>query len=243
MARVSNPLTHDQVASLADFHGPASWKAEVPAEVLTAAVTGGQSINAIVLSADIRASTILMREAVSPIVFADVITEFVDAVQGYLKGGRGWFDKFTGDGFLAYWLCHDRAPQSYIGEVSTFCNQTLTFFREIVIEDLRRNTRNFPVRVGLSIGVDGGPLNLVSVSNDLTIVGPPVVGAVRMVSAAEPYETIVNGYMGTVLYHDRCDNEAVHRISIRRLVRPTKEYPDGQEMYGISFLEPAIVTR
>lgn len=239
MARISQPLTAERIAQFAQVHGPATWREELPLEDLVAAVTTGSPVNAIVLAADIRSSTALMKEAVYPVSFADVITEFVDAVGNALKSGRGWFDKFTGDGFLAYWLYHDRPPQSYIPEVARFSNLCLSIFRDIVIEDLRRNTRSFPARAGLSLGIDGGPVNLVSVAHDLTLVGTPVVGAVRMVTAASaPYETLVNGYLGSYLFHERCVYERSDRFSTAREVRPTKEYPNGQEVYRIDFLDP-----
>jgi class 3 adenylate cyclase len=243
MARVSDPPTLESASRAAELHGPVEWANEIAPEALHAAMAQGERVNAIVLAADIRASTLLMREAVSPLLFADAITEFVDAVRDALRGQRGWFDKFTGDGFLAYWLYCDRAPQSYVAEVAHVSNVILTFFRDVVIEELRKNTRAFVPRTGLSLGIDGGPVSLVSVARDLTVIGSPVVGAVRMVTAAEPYETLVNGYLGTALYNDRCENERLYRIKTERLIRKTKEYEGGQEVYRITFENPLTGSR
>jgi class 3 adenylate cyclase len=244
MARLSQPLTQEQVDAFATNHGPTNWRNEITPEALLDATTTGTRVNAIVLAADIRSSTVLMREAVDPLSFATVITEFVDAIGTALRNGRGWLDKFTGDGFLAYWLYGDRDPRIYVPEVAHFANLCLSFFRTIVIEDLRINTRHFPAKAGLSLGVDGGPINLVPVAGDLTLVGAPIVGAVRMVTAAStPYETLVNGFLGTDLYNNRQLHEKSNNFTVTREIRPTKEYPSGQEVYVVEFLAPLPMTR
>ena len=56
-----------------------------------------------VMAADIRESTTLMKEAIRFERFASVMDRFVSLVRLGIRKGR-WFDKFTGDGFLAYWI-------------------------------------------------------------------------------------------------------------------------------------------
>jgi class 3 adenylate cyclase len=90
--------------------------------------------------------------------------------------------------------------------------------------------------VGLSIGLDAGPGFLVQIAGELTVVGPPVVGAVRMVTAAAgPQEIVANVYLGEHL-HDEQDGiyEALGMTATRES-RPTKEYPRGQEVYALTF--------
>lgn len=242
MARLSRPLTRRQLEALADRHGPQNWSAEFSLESLVDAVTNGTSLTAIVLAADIRSSTVIMREAINALRFADIITEFIDAIGTALKKKRGWLDKFTGDGLLAYWIYDAQPPQSYFPEVLEVSNLCLSFFRDIVIDELRRNTRNFPAKAGISLGIDAGAVNLLPVGGDLTIVGTPVVGAVRMVNAATTkYETLVNTYLGTVLYGDRSYYR--NKFRIRREIRPTKEYPEGQEVYLLDFKKPLKLRR
>ena len=88
----------------------------------------------------------------------------------------------------------------------------------------------------MSIGLDAGPGFLVEIAGELTLVGPPVVGAVRMVNAASrPQEIFANVYLGEHL-HDEQDGiyEALGMTATRES-RPTKEYPKGQEVYALTF--------
>jgi class 3 adenylate cyclase len=73
---------------------------------------------------------------------------------------------------------------------------------------------------------------------DLNIVGPPVVGASRMVGAAEPFETLVNVSIGTELYKNRKQLAADHMIHILKKKIKTKEHANeggGQEAYSVQF--------
>jgi class 3 adenylate cyclase len=107
-----------------------------------------------------------------------------------------------------------------------------------VLEDFRRNSRNLSDGVGLSVGLDAGPGFLVEIAGEVTVVGPPVVGAVRMVNAASrPQEIFANVYLGEHL-HD--EQDGIYRalgMTATREARPTKEYPKGQEVYALTFRE------
>jgi class 3 adenylate cyclase len=95
--------------------------------------------------------------------------------------------------------------------------------------------RNLPGTVGLSIGLDAGPGH-VHIADELTVVGPPVVGAVRMVTAASaPGEIVANVFLGRRLEEEQ---EGVYRelgLTVISEHRPTKEYPQGQEVYALTF--------
>ena len=90
------------------------------------------------------------------------------------------------------------------------------------------------------MGLDAGPGYLVQIGGELTIVGPPVVGAVRMVTAASrPREILANVFLGERIL---AEQEGVYEglgVRVEREHRPTKEYPQGQEVYVLSFVEPA----
>ncbi len=237
MADIARRPTLDLIAT----HAPDRWSEAFSAETLDQIIDDGRPVSCIVMAADIRSSTVLMREAIDARAFAASLTRFVSAVAATLRHSRGWFDKFTGDGFLAYWPLPDGVDaNTYVREVSDTCDACLQSFRTFVADELRTICRNIPARMGLSLGLDGGPVHLVTVAGDLTVVGPAVVGAVRMVSAAEPYETLLNSVVGTPLFRDKENLQRQLGIHIERLVRPTKEYPAGQEVYRAQFPGPSF---
>lgn len=196
----------------------------------------------IVIAADIRKSTALMRESVSFKEFAKVMGEFVSESRRIITEHDGWFDKFTGDGFLAYWIV-PRAGGDDVGDrevemmkmLFQVCHGLLYHFQTKYYGQFRANCMNFPEGVGLSIGLDRGMGYLATVANDTTIVGPPVVGAVRMVSAAsEPWETCCNVFYGEMLYGKKGYVEDDFEVVITREFVATKEY-GSQEAYKLAF--------
>ena len=122
------------------------------------------------------------------------------------------------------------------GNLAHTAHELIELFHTKVLEDFRRNSRNLSDGVGLSIGLDAGPGFLVQIADELTVVGPPVVGAVRKVTAAaRPQEIVANVYLGEHL-HDEQDGiyEALGMTATRES-RPTKEYPKGQQVYALTF--------
>jgi len=185
---------------------------------------------------DLRMSGFVLKEALQPSLFARFIIGFTESVQGLANSEDGWFDKFTGDGFIAFWI-HRSEPPPGVTRVPSFC-QTVMPAADALIANLRRNSRNFPVGVGLSIGIDAGPCQLVRVGESLTLVGSPIVGATRMVAAARARQTLVNVYLGEELERAR-DRLAAGGIRVERTSVKTKEYPEGQEAFELIF--PATV--
>jgi class 3 adenylate cyclase len=193
----------------------------------------------IVLAADIRRSTFLMKEAVSLRRHASTLTALVDAAAAAIRhAGGGWFDKFTGDGFLAFWLYANREWHPYIDRALSVCHALQQRFHEPggIVDDFRANSKNLPEGVGLAMGLDAGPGQLVSVANTLTVLGAPVVGAVRMVTAAQAQETLCNVFLGERLWRERDELRKHRSIAIERIYRPGKEYP-SQEVYSLRFLK------
>ena len=239
----------ERIANLLEPHAPDDWEERFRKEELLDTIIAGEPIQMFVMAADIRESTSLMKESVRLERFAFVMDKFVSSVrQGITKRG-GWFDKFTGDGFLAYWLVQssskDEFDEAFVqaaGNMVHTANTLIELFHRRVLEDFRANSRNLSAGVGLSMGLDAGPGHLVQIAGELTIVGPPVVGAVRMVNAASrPRDIIANVYLGEHLHQEQ---EGVYQalgVTSTREFRPTKEYPQGQEVYALSFVsEPAL---
>jgi hypothetical protein len=76
---------------------------------------------------------------------------------------------------------------------------------------------------------------LVKIADELTVVGSPVVGAVRMVTAAASHEIVANVFLGERLRHEQDGVYEALGVTADRAFRPTKEYPRGQEMYVLTF--------
>jgi class 3 adenylate cyclase len=223
-------------------HAPPDWRDRFQADELVDAIADGEPLQMFVMAADIRESTMLMKEAVRFQVFAKVMDKFVSAVRRGIGAPGGWFDKFTGDGFLAYWIVQattgEESRRRFVeaaGNAAHTANELIRLFHSRVLEDFRRNSRNLSDGVGLSIGLDAGPGFLVEIADELTAVGPPVVGAVRMVAAAGPGEVVANVYLGEHLHDEQEGIYAALGLTATRESRPTKEYPRGQEVYALRF--------
>ena len=232
-----------RIAGLLESHAPPDWEERFQRDQLLDAIIDTTPLQMFVMAADIRESTLLMKEAVRFEQFAKIMDKFVSAVRSGIGTPGGWFDKFTGDGFLAYWIAPSTPKEEYqqrfveaAGNLAHTAHELIELFHRRVLEDFRRNSRNLSDGVGLAIGLDAGPGFLVEIAGELTLVGPPVVGAVRMVNAASrPQEIFANVYLGEHL-HDEQDGvyEALGMTATRES-RPTKEYPKGQEVYSLTF--------
>jgi len=231
------------VVRMLEPHAPPDWQHRFRETELLDAVIDGDAIQMFVMAADIRESTALMKESIRFERFAAVMDRFVSSVRSGIRRSGGWFDKFTGDGFLAYWIVQPAAPDAYeerfvqtAGDVAHTAHELVDLFHRRVLEDFRANTRNLSAGVGLSMGLDAGPGYLVKIADELTIVGPPVVGAVRMVTAAsQPQEIVANVFLGERLRDQQDGAYEALGVTVTRELRPTKEYPKGQEVYALTF--------
>lgn len=148
-----------------------------------------KSCDAVVVSIDIRRSTELMLKARKPELFSTFITELSRKLSAIIISNYGIFDKFTGDGILAFF------PKFYSGEEAIIRALKAAEDCHKVFDQHYHNSKNcfnvFINDVGLGIGVDFGTVTLVNTSNELTVVGIPVVYACRM-SSANAGDTILN---------------------------------------------------
>lgn len=147
------------------------------------------SCQAVVVSIDIRRSTELMLKARKPAMFSKFITELSHKLSEVILSNFGVFDKFTGDGILAFF------PQPYSGEVAIVrALKAAEECHKIFSEHYNASRSCFNVfikDVGLGIGVDFGTVTLVNTRNELTVVGIPVVYACRM-GGAKAGQTLLN---------------------------------------------------
>lgn len=229
----SQDKSHERLAASVSNHHPAQISLLEATELVEHGISSSSSSEMIVLAADIRKSTFLMKEAANFVTYAKITGDFVEAAAKLIRDHGGWFDKFTGDGFLGYWITERGKWSEPLNKVLPLCQALLHMFQEVTLPAFRRNSKNFPKGVGLSLGLDAGETHFAMIANELTIVGPSVVGAVRMVSCANPWEAVANVYLGETLYENR-GQFVEHDLEVRREFRATKEYEE-QEVYPMTF--------
>jgi class 3 adenylate cyclase len=218
-------------------HAPDGWQRIISPAELERLVSTGDQLGVHVLVGDIRKSTFLMRESISLKRFALITRDFMKAVRATASKNEGWFDKFTGDGFIIYWIYGDTTNQEkYISQMLSFSEALLSIFPE-VMDEYRKNCTNFPAGSGLSLGIDSGLCTLVNIE-DLNIIGPPVVGASRMVEEAEPFEMLFNVSTAAWLIKGKDALARNYGITIEKKYIKTAEYGEmGQEAYSVRFAE------
>jgi len=152
---------------------------ESPSDILTNFYSENESQNAI-LSIDTRRSTDLMLNANSSDDFALFITGLCEGLKQIVISNFGVFDKFTGDGILAYF------PLFYSGEDAVYkCCITSQLCHNFFDDYYKKNRSKFKInlKTGLGIGIDYGAAKLVRINYEPTIVGVPVVYACRLSNA------------------------------------------------------------
>jgi class 3 adenylate cyclase len=144
---------------------------------------------AVVMAADIRRSTELMLKARDPQLFAQFVMELCLKLQFIITQNYGVFDKFTGDGILAFF------PKFYSGEDAAYYAVRAAHDSHDCFSTHYRNSRNcfksVIIDVGLGIGIDFGLVHLVKMQDGYTAIGEPVVYACRL-SSAEAGQTLLN---------------------------------------------------
>lgn len=140
----------------------------------------GKSHKTFVLSIDIRSSTELMLNSKTPESFAGFLTGLCEKLTNLIIENGGIFDKFTGDGVLAFF------PEFYSGDdagyraLRTSC-EAISFF----YEHYRKCRKCFNVVIantGLGVGIDYGNVHFVNIGESLSVDGNPVVYACRLSS-------------------------------------------------------------
>lgn len=153
------------------------------------AFANNAEMKAVVVSIDIRRSTELMLKSRTPKQYAEFITSLSAKLSHVITSNFGIYDKFTGDGILAFF------PDFYSGDDSirhalNACDECHRVFSEHY-HTFKSIFTVFLKNIGLGIGIDYGDVTLVNRGTELTVVGVPVVYACRM-SSAPPHSTWLN---------------------------------------------------
>ena len=120
---------------------------------------------------------------------SDFITSLCAKLTGIILDNYGVFDKFTGDGILAFF------PDFYSGQDSPYwaikaAHECHNYF-SMHYREKRSYFKSVLMDVGLGIGIDYGESHLVKTQDGLTVIGTPVVYACRM-SGAKAGQTLLN---------------------------------------------------
>jgi class 3 adenylate cyclase len=214
-------------------HAPPEGRAQLGERAIASLLEKGSTeVDATVIVGDLRLSGFVLKEALKPSLFAKFIIGFTEAMRSLTNENEGWFDKFTGDGFISFWI-HEPSQPREVARIPEFC-QAILPASEALVANLRGNSRNFPTGVGLSLGADSGPCELARVGDSLTLIGAPIVGATRMVERAAANRMVANILFGEALERERARLEE-RGIRIKRTNVRTKEYPGGQEAFELLF--------
>jgi class 3 adenylate cyclase len=197
-----NPEAAKPKSRMLARHANHLWLSSAEAQRLVRRIERDERQRVFVLAADIRKSSQAMIEALDPLEYASTITSFVERSRQAVLDQNGIFDKFTGDGFLAYWPFDARTHLRVRRGSFEVTKSILVSFAEETMQRLRRNSQSLPSEVGLAFGIDEGLVSFVTIARDLTIVGPPVVGAVRMVGGATAGQIIANVHVGEEMRDD-----------------------------------------
>lgn len=133
---------------------------------------------AYVVAIDIRRSTELMLKARRPDLFAGFMTELCDRLQTVIKDHFGVFDKFTGDGVLAFFPDFFTGPDAGYHAVAAAHEARAIF--TLCYKEHRASFTSILTDVHLATGIDYGSVHLVRVADGLTVVGASVVYACRL---------------------------------------------------------------
>jgi len=172
----------------------------------------GKPYDSVVVSIDIRRSTELMLKARKPELFSKFITELSEKLSQIIINNFGIFDKFTGDGILAFFPKFYSGKNAIIRSLKAAEECHLAFKQHY---DASRDCFNVFIKdVGLGIGIDYGNVTLVNNSNELTVVGIPVVYACRM-SGANAGETLLNQPAKEELLANCTTNLKIHETEIQ----------------------------
>jgi class 3 adenylate cyclase len=178
---------------------PALWPNSREARRVRKAALDRRETDVVVLAADIRHSTDLMGHAVDQYVFAATMEAFVAASRDCVWRNRGWFANFTGDGFLAFWPTTEGTRNTSVERALLAISELFAEFESVHIPRFASNARQYREDTGLSIGLDHGEVAVVEVGEGATVVGRPVVGATRLVSAGYEWEVLANNHLGVYL--------------------------------------------
>jgi len=210
------------------------WRGYLPADLLvTSRVDPDEIVRtagrkpSIVVIGDIRRSQQLMTYVMDADGFTRLMGSFIQKSMELIQKHRGFFDKFTGDGFIAYFneeIC-SRLGSDYVDCFHDFVKEETGFVADLFTGWSNR-FKSIPTEpVGLAIGCDIGVVDFRDVRNHLIAVGDAVVWAHRMSG---------EGKAGEIIVHEPLAELIRDRPGIRL------EQREGRTKHGMAFTANAM---
>lgn len=188
----------------------------------------------LVMVADIRRSQDLVTYGLSSDFYREQIIGFLSEVRKILRDNYGIYDRFTGDGFIAYfnqYVCEQEGRDYY--EMALDACEKIQSFSEQYFENWASQIRKIPVEpIGLSLGIDSGLVNFKDIEGQFFAIGDACVWATRMCNAGKRGEIVFN-------------NIPYHKIAVYGKEGFSKEI-DAVTKNGESFkafcVKPSLIT-
>lgn len=142
-----------------------------------------------------------MTYAQDPKAFSERMVQFITTTRELIEKHAGFFDKFTGDGFIVYFneaVCN-AANLEYMDCFVNFIRDEFHFATPLFDEWSRSIRKRPATEIGLAIGSDIGRVSFEDVHDHLVAVGDSIVWASRMASIANSNEVIVNNLLFAAL--------------------------------------------
>lgn len=156
----------------------------------------------LVIVGDIRRSQDLLTYGMSPNFYREQIINFLTEVRKILRDNYAIYDRFTGDGFVAYlneFVCKQNHAD-YYSMMLDACRRIQAFASDF-FDKWAKQIRKIPCEgIGLSIGVDSGKVSFKEVNEELFAIGDACVWATRMCNVGKKGDVILNN----IPYHRIC---------------------------------------
>lgn len=175
------------------------WAGQIPDDLVGKALDPSflermSTSDTLVMVADIRRSQDLITYGLSPDFYREQILGFLDSVREILRDDYGIYDRFTGDGFIAYFnqfVC-DQEGKDYYEMILDACKR-IQSFAGAYFEKWSNQIRRIPVEpIGLSLGIDSGRVSYKEIEGQFFAIGDACVWATRMCNAGKRGDIVFN---------------------------------------------------
>ncbi len=140
-----------------------------------------EEFDAVIFSADIRRSTELMLKCKTPQLYAEFLNALTAELSACVKQRYGIYDKFTGDGLLAFFPDFYSGKDSILFAIQCACECQKIF--DTLFDAYRDCFDIGDMKTGIGVGLDSGLVFKAGEDLEYTVVGKPVVYACRLSSA------------------------------------------------------------